>query len=88
MRCLCALTPSQQQPTPNSSLARAPAGLLDAAHLTLPRNRRAKKNAVPSLSPPEKNSLFVCPLNHQNGPRPRLQTGVGDTRPRATNLAS
>ena len=38
VRCLCALTPSQQQPTPNTSLAHAPAGL-EALHLTLPRNR-------------------------------------------------
>ena len=59
VRCLCALTPSQQQPTPNTSLARAPAGL-EAAHLTLPRNRRAKKRYPLDITP-ETKALFVCP---------------------------
>ena len=34
---------------------------------------------------PGDQSPLCLPLNYQNAPRPRLQTGVGDTRPRATN---
>ena len=63
--------------------ARRPGGCApDAA-----AEQKSQKTISAGYHPGDQSPLCL-PLNYQNAPRPRLQTGVGDTRPRATNLAS